>query len=292
MSRRPEVVVGGLLFPEGPVWCADGTVVCTSVAEGALYRVWPGESRKERIAEVGGGANAAAPADDGGFLVTQNGGIDFGAIGLYEDPPPYRPATPGVQRVESDGSVSYLLEGGFLAPNDLVVAPDGTLYFTDPPHHPPPPEPMGRVHAYRDGQLRTLADGFAYCNGIALEPDATVVVVEGNGLMRVGPDGSKEWVCNLPGASGDGFCLDVDGNFYVATAADHGVLILDSEGVVIDFLPISDGGAGGGIVTNCCFGGEDGRTLFATDGIPGQLVAWEGLPVPGREIYPWPTATR
>ena len=71
--------MGGLLFPEGPVWCADGTVVCTSVAEGALYRVWPGESRKERIAEVGGGANAAAPADDGGFLVTQNGGIDFGA---------------------------------------------------------------------------------------------------------------------------------------------------------------------------------------------------------------------
>ena len=42
------------------------------------------------------------------------------------------------------------------------------------------------MHAYRDGQLRTLADGFAYCNGIALEPDATVVVVEGNGLMRVG----------------------------------------------------------------------------------------------------------
>ena len=136
-------------------WCARRSPRGRCIACGR------GKSRKERIAEVGGGANAAAPADDGGFLVTQNGGIDFGAIGLYEDPPPYRPATPGVQRVESDGSVSYLLEGGFLAPNDLVVAADGTLYFTDPPHHPPPPEPMGRVHAYRDGQLRTLADGFA-----------------------------------------------------------------------------------------------------------------------------------
>ncbi len=276
MSRRAEVVVGGLLFPEGPVWCPDGTVVCTSVAEGALYRVWPREGRKERIASVGGGANAAAPADDGGFLVTQNGGIDFAPMGLYEDPPPCRRATPGVQRVHGDGSVSYLLDDGFLAPNDLVVAADGTLYFTDPPHHPPPPEPMGRVHAYRGGQLRTLADGFAYCNGIALEPDATVVVVEGNGLMRVGPDGSKEWVCQLPGTAGDGFCLDTDGNFYVATTADHGVLIVDSEGGVIEFLAISEGSAGGGIVTNCCFGGEDGRTLFATDGIPGQLVAWEG----------------
>ena len=101
---------------------------------------------------------------------------------------------------------------------------------------------------------------------------------------------TKEWVCQLPGASGDGFCLDIDGNFYVATTADHGVLIVDSAGVVVEFLPISEGGPGGGILTNCCFGGEDGRTLFATDGIPGQLVAWEGLPVPGREIYPWPTA--
>jgi len=131
MTRTAEVIVVGLLFPEGPVWCGDGTVVCTSVAEGALYRVWPTEGRKERIASVGGGANAAAPADDGGFLVTQNGGIDFGSIGLYEDPPPYRPVRPGVQRVAGDGSVSYLLDVGFLAPNDLVVAADGTLYFTD-----------------------------------------------------------------------------------------------------------------------------------------------------------------
>jgi gluconolactonase len=291
MSRRPEVVVDGLRFPEGPLWCADGTIVCTSVAEGALYRVWPGEGRKERIAEVGGGANAAAPADDGGFLVTQNGGIDFGGIGLYEDPPPYRPATPGVQRVSGDGSVSYLLEGGFLAPNDLVVAADGTLYFTDPPHHPPPAEPMGRVHAFANGQLRTLADGFEYCNGIALDPAGTVMVVEANGLMRVEADGSKEWVCQLPGAAGDGFCFDMDGNFYVATASDHGILIVDPHGAAVEFLPIGDADTGGGIVTNCCFGGEDGRTLFATDGIPGQLVAWEGLPVPGREIYPWRTAS-
>src|SRR3984957_13734313 len=126
MSPRSEVVVDGLRFPEGPLWCADGTVVCTSVPEGALYRVWPSEGRKEQIADVGGGANAAAPADDGGFLVTQNGGVDFSPPGLYAAPPPYRPAAPGVQRVSGDGSVSYLLEDGFLAPNDLVVAADGT----------------------------------------------------------------------------------------------------------------------------------------------------------------------
>ena len=140
---------------------------------------------------------------------------------------------------------------------------------------------MGRVHAYQSGQLHTLATGFEYCNGIALDPGGTVVVVEGNGLMRVQADGSKEWAFRLPGAAGDGFCFDVDGNFYVATAADHGILILDPQGVAIEFLPIAESGTGGGIVTNCCFGGEEGRTLFATDGIPGSSSRGRASPWPG-----------
>ena len=289
MGTTGEVVLRGILFPEGPVWCADGTVVCTSVPEGALYRVWPSEGRAERIASVGGGANAAAPASDGGFIVTQNGGIDFSKATVFKDPPPYRPATPGLQRVLPDGTVHYVVDAGFRAPNDLVTAPDGTLYFTDPPSFPPPPEPVGRVHALRpDGTTSVIADGFHYCNGIALEPDGTIVVVEGKGLARVRLDGSVEWITMQVGQGGDGFCVDVEGNFYVAATRDHGIRVVDREGRDLDFYPIPDPSEGIGIVTNCCFGGTDGRTLFATDGIPGQLVAWEHMPVPGREIHPWP----
>ena len=110
-----------------------------------------GPVRSSRIADLGGGANAALLATDGGFLVTQNGGIDFTRTGLYADPPPYRPVTPGLQRVAPDGAVTYVSDdverrGVYLAPNDLVAAADGTLWFTDPPQHPPPPEPLGRVH--------------------------------------------------------------------------------------------------------------------------------------------------
>ena len=38
---KSEVVCDGIRFGEGPVWCDDGTLVVTSVAEGALYRVGP-----------------------------------------------------------------------------------------------------------------------------------------------------------------------------------------------------------------------------------------------------------
>src|ERR1043165_7017204 len=92
-----SVVVGkGIPFAEGPVWCPDGTVVATSVAAGALFRVRPGSGTGERLPGTGGGANGAALAADGSTLVTQNGGIDFSKIpGVFATFPPYVPAPPG-----------------------------------------------------------------------------------------------------------------------------------------------------------------------------------------------------
>jgi gluconolactonase len=39
-------------FAEGPVWCPDGTVVATSVAEGALYRITPATTIEHGIRVV------------------------------------------------------------------------------------------------------------------------------------------------------------------------------------------------------------------------------------------------
>ncbi len=276
--------------------------MCTAVAAGALERIDVETGAVTRVADVGGGANAALVASDGGFLVTQNGGIDFTRTGLYDDPPPYRPATPGIQRVAADGAVSYVAEtstddGPFLAPNDLVASADGMLWFTDPPHHPPPPEPAGRIHVMApDGTSRVAARGFHYCNGIALDPDGTPVVIEGLGLLRLDragtrDDASREWVTEQVspnGVAGDGFCVDADGRYYVATTTDHGIRVLEPDGREVDFLAIP----GRGITTNCCFGGDDRRTLFATDGVPGQLVAFEGMPTAGLALPPWPVPAK
>jgi gluconolactonase len=286
-----ELVARGIRFPEGPVWCPDpgggpGTLVCTSVADGALVRVHVDSGQVEPVAAVGGGANSAALARDGGFLVTQNGGIDFASTNLFpEDPPAFVPVTPGIQRVSPDGAVTYVSDRGFRAPNDLVVASDGTVWFTDPPPFPPPDEPVGRVHTMSpDGDTHVVARGFAYCNGIALEPDGTAIAVEAQGLVRLDADGGWDWIVEqLPGGAGDGFCVDVDGRLYVANTAAHGVRVVDPDGSEVDFLAIE----GNGVTTNCCFGGADGRTLFATDGLPGQVVAWEGMPTAGLPLHPW-----
>ena len=285
-----EVVVDGIVFGEGPVWVPDGTpggpsLVVTSIPAGALYRIWPDEQRVEQLADTGGGANGAALAVDGSILVTQNGGLDFSKLAIAAELP-YREATPGLQLATLDGEVRYLADDGFQAPNDLVVAADGTVYFTDPPHYPPPEDPVGRVMAYsRNGEVRVVADGFTYCNGIALDRDGTLVVIELRGLQRLLPDGGREWIVEKLGrGGGDGFCLDVEGNYYCAATVDHGVRIVDPSGKELDFLSLD----GDGVTTNCCFGGADGRTLFATDAIPGRVVAWEGLPHPGLPLHAWP----
>jgi gluconolactonase len=288
---RAEVVATGVRFGEGPVWCSDGTVVATSVCDSALFRVTPETGAVDRIAITGGGPNAAYPATDGGFLVTQNGGLDFSKmgdrIGAFADAP-YQPVTPGIQRVTPGGDVAYVAADGFQAPNDLVCDEAGTVFFTDPYNFLAEPAP-GRVWALeRDGSVHLVADGFAYCNGIAREPDGTLVVVERRGLMRLLPDGGREWIVEQLGpGGGDGFCVDRDGRFYVASTTEHGVRVVDPDGSEVEFLHID----GDGLTTNCCFGGDDGRTLFATDALPGTIVAWEAMPTPGVALHPWPAPT-
>jgi gluconolactonase len=287
---KSEVVVyDNIPFSEGPVWCVDGTLVVTSVAAGALFRVWPTEQRAELFAQTDGGANGAALASDGSILVAQNGGMDFTKlpVGIFGDLPESPSVPPGLQLVRPDGTVTYLADEGLNGPNDIAIAANGDVYFTDPGHYPPPDDELvGRVMVYgRDGSLRTFAGSFQYCNGIAFEPDGSLVVVERRGLQRVRADGSREWVIETLGrGGGDGFCLDAEGRFYVASTIEHGIRVVEPDGTVTDFWEIE----GQGLCTNCCFGGPDLRTLFVADAFPGGVVAFEGCPTPGLPLPTWP----
>jgi gluconolactonase len=295
----PHIVCEGPAVGEGPVWCAprdghddgDGTLVFTGVAAGVVSRVWPTTGRVEQIADTAGGPNGAVAAVDGGFVVTQNGGLDFNAFGMTGLPAP-RSITSGLQHVTADGAVSYLTSGATQQPNDLCVAADGTIYFTDPPGFPVPVPPEGRVLALEpDGTLRVVADGFSYSNGIALEADGeTLIVVEVGGaigaevgFVRLHPDGSREPFA--PGRPGDGFALDVDGRIYMAGGGPM-VCVYEPDGTLVDQLALDPPAV---TATNCCFGGPDSRTLFVTDlGAPCHVVAFTDMPAPGLAMHPWP----
>jgi gluconolactonase len=294
-AMRYEVVTAEAPLGEGPVWCPDQTLVVSLISPGALVRIQPASGKLEKLVSLEGGANSAQLADDGGFVVTNNGGIDFtvfaDALRLDAAKIPYRPGPPGLQRVAPDGGVSVLAEAGLQAPNDLIVAPDGTIYFTDPPPHGGMRSPggEGRLWSYaRSGELRLLASGFKYDNGVALSPTGRLLLVEAQGLLWFDPDrGTREWwIEELPGESpGDGFAFDAVGRLYCACPMDHCIRVFDPDATQVDLIDLGKGA----YPTNCCFGGEDRRTLFTTELAPGRVCAIEGLPSPGLELTPWPT---
>ena len=294
LPMQYEVVSAEIPLGEGPVWCPDGSLVVTTISPGRLLRIDPKSGRASGVASVAGGANSAHLARDGGFVVTNNGGIDFtvfaGYLGLDPAKIPYQPGPPGLQRVAPDGRVSTLASEGLQAPNDLAVAPDGTIYFTDPPPH------GGTLHqGRRDGRfwaylaesgLRCIASGFEYCNGVALSPEGRLLIVEGRGLLWIDPaTGERDWfIEQLPGESpGDGFAFDLEGRLYCAAPMDHCIRIFDPSGKPLDAVDLGEKA----LPTNCCFGGEDRRTLFTTELAPGRVCAIEGLPTPGLPLRPW-----
>ena len=55
-------------------------------------------------------------------------------------------------------------------------------------------------------------------------------------------------------------------------------------GKVVRFLPAP----GEGLTTNCCFGGAHGRSMFMTNGVPGNVWMWEDVGVQGLPLHKWP----
>src|SRR5262249_44529638 len=119
---------------------------------------------------------------------------------------------------------------------------------------------------------------------IAIAPDGRLLVVEGGGLMWVAHNGEREWLVRELPAIGDGFAFDHDGRVYVALPMLHAIAVVDVDGRVVDRLEL-----GAGVMpTNCCCGGNDGRTLFTTELRPGCVRAFADMPTPGLPLTAWP----
>lgn len=281
MSPEAQVLATNIGFTEGPVWTQDGRLIVTSISRGCLYEIGGGEPKV--VATTRGGPNGLAEGAGGALYVTQNGGI-FGMGDRSPDP-----IGAGIQAVEGN-TVRYLAEP-LDAPNDLCFGPDGRLYFTDPRGAARPADlKPGRVYALTlDGQLDLLAEGPRFTNGIAFGADPTeLYVAETFGQrmliypLRDGTLGEPREFCRTEPGFPDGMCFDEAGRLYVAATLGHEVQVFDRDGRLIDRLPCGDHS----LVTNCCFGGTEGRTLFVTDSAGERVLAFD-LDTRGLPLFPF-----
>src|ERR1700683_4742456 len=165
-EAKLEKVAGGFGFTEGPVWDPHGFLYVSDEEKNKLSRVYP-DGRVETLLEI---------ADPDGSTLDAKGRLVTTASVLR-----------AIIRVAPDGKYKVLADRyqgkKFNSPNDVVLGPDGALYFTDPTLDLVKGEKQelpyqGVFRLGSDGKVRLLIKDMAQPNGLAFSPDGRKFYVD------------------------------------------------------------------------------------------------------------------
>jgi gluconolactonase len=257
-----ERLADGFEFTEGPVWdFAAGHLTFSDIPGDTMYRYVPGEgvSTYRKPSNFSNGMTLDA---DGRIVVCEH-------------------RTRRVTREVEPGTFETVAEsyGGqqLNAPNDVIVAPDGSIVFTDP-HYGlgegfggPAEQVLPHRGVYRvppgGGEPQLLVDDFEGPNGLALSPAGDVLYVDdterahiraftvGDGWALSGGEVLVELSGDGEGVL-DGLKLDEQGRIYCT--GPGGVFICTPSGMVLGRIRVPE------VAANLAWGDEDARTLYIT----------------------------
>ncbi|WP_158913592.1 SMP-30/gluconolactonase/LRE family protein [Caulobacter sp. S45] len=262
-------VATGFTFTEGPMW-RQGRLWFSDLGGDNMMAVAPDGTAKILLTQAGGfprpwpivnlGSNAMVPDKDGTVLMARQGGRT-------------------IVRVDAALRVHDFLSAyqgkRFNSPNDLVFAPDGALWFTDPPFGLPKMDrdpakelPFNAVFRYRDGKLTPIITDFTLPNGIGFSPDGRTLYVSNYGeemyvkAFEVRPDGKLSGARTLiayPASTDkggpDGLKIDALGNLW--STGPGGIRIITPQGNVLGQIKLPE------VAANLAFA-DDWRTLYIT----------------------------
>ena len=265
-GARVEKLADGFMFTEGPVWVrGESRLLFSEFRDRHIYQWTETEGVSVFLAPWFDGDLSGRNPTPNGLTLDREGRLIICEHGNRV-----------VSRLEADGTRTILadrFEGKRLnSPNDIDIALDGTLYFTDPSHgldgnEDSPLRELDYNGVYRlhpDGRLELLAREQAP-NGIALSPDEmTLYVANTSGPWKaydLGADGVSNgrvfYAIDDPTARGgrDGMKVDRVGNVFAT--GPGGVWVLAPDGTHLGTISPEEAPA------NVAWGG-DGRTLYMT----------------------------
>ena len=255
-DAKLETVATGFGFTEGPMWDPAGFLYVSDETINKIFRVYP-TGKKEEVIALGD--------PDGNTFDRRHRLIDCASV------------LRAIVEVTPDGKYKVLTdryEGKRLnSPNDVIVGPDGALYFTDPTLDLVQGEkqeiPYQGVYRLDDsGNLRLLTRDLTQPNGLAFSPDGKkfyvddseqrnirVYDVTADGNLSSGrifgeePGGKHEGVP-------DGIKVDEKGNLFVT--GPKGIWVWDANGNHLGTIVMPEQPA------NLTWGDADYRTLYIT----------------------------
>jgi len=171
-------------------------------------------------------------------------------------------------------------------PNDLAIAPDGTLFASDPNWS------KGTGQVWRigtDGKVTKVARDLGTSNGIDVGPDGKTLYVNESVQRNIwkfpikadGTLGEKQLLKKFDDHGFDGMRCDIDGNLYIARYGKGTVVKLSPDGKVLKEVDVL-----GKMPSNICFGGPDGRTAYVTE-VEHQRVVQFRVDKPGLAWERW-----
>jgi gluconolactonase len=255
-DAKLETVATGFGFTEGPVWDPAGFVYVSDEEINKIYRVY-GDGHREEVVSLGD--------PDGNTYDLQHRLLDCASV------------LRAIIRIEADGKYKLLADHyqgqRFNSPNDVVIGPDGAIYFTDPTLDLPKGEKQeipfqGVYRLDAKGEVRLLTKELTQPNGLAFSPDGKKFYVDdseqrtiraydfnadgsiANGRIFASEAGPKN--SGVP----DGIKLDSKGNLYVT--GPEGIWVWDPEGHHLGTIVMPEQPA------NLAWGDADYGTLYIT----------------------------
>ncbi|MGA1741679.1 MAG: SMP-30/gluconolactonase/LRE family protein [Pseudohongiellaceae bacterium] len=269
----------GTLWAEGPAWNGVGRfLVWSDIPNNQQMRWIEDDARVTSFRSPSGNSNGNTFDFQGRQLSAEHGGRR-------------------VVRYEQNGSITIIADSydgkRLNSPNDLVVHPDGSIWFTDPSfgirglYEGNPAESELKEAVYRvdgsNGRIEVLTDEVGQPNGLCFSPDYSRLYVADSGQTKVWdidgtrlrngrtfaqitlPDGGR--------SAPDGIRCDSFGNVWAG--ANPGVMVLSPEGDPIGMIRLPE------ICANVCFGGPKRNRLFMT---ASQSLYSLYLAIPGAHI--------
>jgi gluconolactonase len=256
-DAKLETVATGFGFTEGPVWDPAGFLYVSDEEINKIFRVSLNDGRKEELIALGD--------PDGNTYDRQGRLIDCASV------------LRAIIAISKDGKYKILadhFEGKkFNSPNDVIVGPDGALYFTDPTLDLPKGEKQeipfqGVYRLDKNGKVTLLTKDLSQPNGLAFSPDGKKFYVDdseernirvydfaANGSLTNGhifgeePRGKDEGVP-------DGIKVDRKGNLFVT--GPKGIWVWSQDGTHLGTIAMPEQPA------NLTWGGADLSTLYIT----------------------------
>jgi gluconolactonase len=255
-QAKLQTVATGFGFTEGPMWDAAGFLYVSDETINKIFRVYP-DGKKEEVIALGD--------PDGNTFDREHRLIDCASV------------LRAIIAVTPEGKYKILADRydgkKFNSPNDVIVGPDGALYFTDPTLDLVAGEkqeiPFQGVYRLDDkGNVRLLTKDLTQPNGLAFSPDGKHFYIDDSEQrnIRVYDAASDGTLSNgrifgeEPGAKHDGvpdgIKVDKNGNLFVT--GPRGIWVWDAEGNHLGTIALPEQPA------NLTWGDKDYRTLYIT----------------------------